>query len=1002
MKKTRLFIFAVLATVTAVSCNKEIAETAPIPAEEKVYVTFSATGEDITKVTLDFDSETNIASWQDTDDIAVFDGVSKHVFTVKSGTNTGATAVFEGEVNDAAGTLYAVYPASGGFDIDGTNINVTVPAEQTIPTDGCVDPKALVAVASGTKGGSLAFKQVCGLLKVSFNAKNVREITISGASLAGEAKVAPDGTLVEPLKPVDEIVLTHADGIFPAGIYYVPLLPGTTPAGNFSITVKKGPSIGFKGASNPVTFTRCKGVDSGSLDNLPTKTEIKTMAELFDWNANRAVGDSEEFVIIGADIDMENEPWVPKDFKGEFDGQDHKLYNLNVSRSSNACFFNTLTGTMKNITIGSSDGSTYDGVSKIEQNNTEDTSESGWRYAGLVTRLAEGSSLEYVTSFVPVSVAATSTSKTRVGGLVAIVAGAASISDCANLGDVTNNATSPVAAGAIAGIVGWADAAVTMNFVQNKGNVTSKNIMTQYVAGILSYDKTAGSNLTDCSNSGNVTAEAEGSCAMCMGGIIGESGNSVLTSCINEGALSSTCDGELKAGGIIGRSNSNCTLTGCINGETGTITFNPATFGSNAFIGGIVGNAPAANTGTAKIMQCKNYAPLSATHRNVVTVGGIAGFLNMGEGTIEIDGCVNTGAISRIVDDSGAAKNNNLCLGGIVASMNSASGSILNCSNTGAVSTNTNQGSATIRIGGIAGWLQAYTTVKNCTNSGAVEYRMGDIKVAGSTIHIGGVVGHLVKGSSVISCNNSGNVFADRKQVNRMGGIVGTCNSSAVASCENTGNVTVEVPESTALALWQAVGGIIGFAEGTTAGCTRALENCKNRGAISATINTVPQYEGRFAVGGIVGMPYTGMPVTGNKNYGAVEGKNTNAVPWCYVGGIFGTDFGASSGCEDISGNSNYGAISCLSTVGANSAAGNLYGRIAKAASASGSCFGTVSALTAGAVAGVNTTSLTATICDAVTVNGIAKSAAESEAGWLCPSNTGTITPTYVAHSAGE
>nr|MCR5326231.1 hypothetical protein [Bacteroidales bacterium] len=602
MKKTRLFIFAALATMTAVSCNKEIAEPQVAPSGEKVYASFSATGEDITKVTLDFASETNKIQWQDTDDIAVFDGVSRNVFTVKSGSNTGATVVFEGEITDVSGTLGAVYPADAGMDMDSEKkLNVNIPAEQTIPEGACVDPKALVAVASGTKGSALAFKQVCGLLKISFTANNVREITISGDALAGEAKVNDDGTKVENLKPSGSITLTHAAGMFPAGTYYVAVLPGTTQAGNFSISVKKGPSTGFKQASSAVTFTRCKGLDPGSLDNLPTQTVIMTMAELFDWNANRVAGDTEENVLIGADIDMENEPWVPKDFKGTFDGQGHKLYNMNVSRTSNACFINTLTGTMKEITFGSVDGSSYDGVSRIEQNNTEDTSESGWRYAGLVTRLAEGSSLEYVTSFVPVSVAATSTSKTRVGGLVGVVAGAASLSDCANLGDVVNNAEAPIAAGSLGGIVGWADAAVTMSYVQNKGNVISKNLKTQYIAGILPYDKTAGSNLSDCSNAGNIMATAEGTCAMAIGGIIAESGESTLTTCINDGAISSTCDGELKAGGIIGRSNLSCTLTSCINSDTATITFNPATFGSMAFIAGIVGNSPAANEGIVSL-----------------------------------------------------------------------------------------------------------------------------------------------------------------------------------------------------------------------------------------------------------------------------------------------------------------------------------------------------------------------------------------------------------------
>ena len=1008
MKKNRLFSIAVLSLLTAIACNKEVAE-APIPSSEgvKSYASFTATGEELTKVLLDFADEASNVKWQDADKIAVFDGTSKNEFGIKAGSNQGSSAVFEGEASDAATTLYAVYPADAGLALDGSAVSVSVPSAQVIPSEGCADPAALVAVASGAKGGKLAFKQVCGLLKVSFKATNVREIVISGAALAGTVKVSADGTITEAQKPVDSITLTHADGIFPAGTYYVAVLPGTTPEG-FSISLTKGLSSGIREASGPVTFTRAKGVDAGSLDKLTTRTEIKTMAELFDWNANRVVTEEsgDEFVVIGADIDMEEEPWVPKDFKGTFDGQGHKLYNLNVKREANASFFNTLTGTMKNISFGTSDGSSYDGKSAIVQENTEDNSESAWRYAGLVTRLAEGSTLDGVTSFVPVTVLATSTSKTRVGGLVGVVAGAATISNCANKGAVTNDAETPISAGSIAGIVGWADAAVTMNSVQNNGNVTSANLKTQYIAGILAYDKTAGSNLSDCINTGKLAATAEGSCAMAVGGIIAESGNSTLINCKNDGPISSTCDGECKAGGIIGRSNTGCTLTDCVNGANATITFCPSTFASRAFIGGIIGNSPAANEGTISLNGCKNFANLTATHRNIDSIGGLVGLLN-GKGKVEITNCTNEGDIERTVDDTAAAKNNNICIGGIAAYLAGGAGySIVDSSNNGKVSTNTNQGSAVVRIAGIAGYLVANTTVKNCNNSGAIEYKMGDeTECKGSYLCLGGIVGHMYKNSKIESCTNSGSVSSDRKQVNRVGGIVGTSNSSSVISCTNTGDVTVKTPDDVVLNNWQAVAGIVGFTEGTSAGCTWELRDCVNRGNVSAQINTNihKDYGDRFGVAGIIGEPVNNIPISNNVNYGSVTACNLNAdSPYSYAGGIMGLDDDPKVTLNaTLTGNKNYGTIS--NTTGKlKNASGGLYGKIGKATSATGSNFGNVTGANAGAVAGVNSISLSATLCDAVTVNGVTKASAADEAAWLCPANKGTITPTYVAHSAGE
>lgn len=985
------------------SCNKETQETpVPVPSEgDKVYTSFTAGGEDLTKVILNFADDKNI-KWADTDEIAVFDGVGKNTFTIKEGTNEGATAVFEGAVDSGATTLYAVYPASAAGSLNGSSMSVTVPAAQVIGTGACADPAALVAVASAEKGSAMAFKQVCGLLMLSFTAEDIRTITISGQALAGTATVSADGTLGEVSEAANEITLTHADGLFPAGTYYVAVLPGTTPAGQFSISLSNGVKAGFKEGTKAVSFKRLKRLDAGSLDGLTMYTTISTMAELFDWNSTRVVAEESEpdNVMLVADIDMEEEPWVPKDFKGVFDGRGHKLYNLNVERTANACLFNTLTGTVKDLVVGSADGVNYDGVSHITQDDAEDTS-GDWRYVALITRLSANAVLENVVNFAPVTVAETSVSKTRIGGLVAVAAGAASVKDCVNHGAVSNLATAPAAAGAVGGAIGWADDVLTMDSVTNDGAITVANAMTSYVGGILSCDNGGGSSLSKCYNKGSISITGTGVIGMCIGGILSSGIDSSLSNCENSGAISTVCDGELKVGGILGRASVGCTLKDCSNYSGGTITFNPATTSKQAFVGGIVGNAPGTNSGTLSIKSCKNYASLSSTHRNVATLGGIAGFLNMGSGVVVFEDCENSGNITRSSNDKGV--NTNVSIGGIVANLagGSTASRIENCTNSGNVSTSTNAASTTVRMGGVAGWLQSYTDVKDCTNEGNVRYEMADAKTVGSTVYVAGIVGHLVKGSSVSGCSNSGSIFANRKQVNRVGGIVGTVNSSAIYNSTNTGDVEVSVPLGTALAEWQAVGGIVGFAEGTTTGCTRAIEGCVNRGKVSALANTVPKYN-RFAVGGIIGMPYDGSNIINNRNYGSVTGKNTNdTTPYSYVGGIIGQESAANT-VSTISGNVNYGSVSNETAVASYCVAGGLFGEFGKAEEASGSNFGSVTASNAGAVAGINKSSITVTLCDAVTVNGVAKAAASDVNTWLCPDNTGTITPKYVAHSAEE
>ena len=988
MKK--IFTLAVLA-LTVLACNKEIAEK-QIAAPNEGLMTISATTEDLSKVVLDMNAEVNL-TWADTDVITVYDGSAANPFTIKS--NSGASAVFEGTCDTAASMLYAVYPAAAYAEPAADAIKVVVPATQTIPDGGCVDADALVAVGYAAPGQPMAFKQVCALLKLTVTGSDIMEIVIRGKGLAGTAAVNADGTInASGASLTDEITLHTAAGMFAPGDYFVAVAPGTTPAGAFSINYNTVSATASKTASSEVNFVRAKGLDAGPLTGFSKTVVITTMAELFNWNASRSTADIED-VKIGADIDMEGEPWTPKDFTGTFDGQGHKLYNLNVNRPSNACFFNTVNGTVKDVIFGSSNGTSYDGSSAIVQDNPEDDGAS-WRYAGVVTRLSEGSVLENVKNFAPVTVAATSLSKTRVGGLVGVVAGAATVKNCVNYGDVTNAAASPSAAGAIGGLIGWTDAAVTVVNSINAGNVTVNNAVTTYAGGILSTDEVGGT-FSNCENKGNVLISASGSKAMCIGGILGDATLSSVVDCTNSGSITCLCDGEQKMGGIIGRAYNGCTVDGCENAITATISFNPSTTAAQTYIGGIVGNAPAANNGTLSIKGCKNYAPLSSTHINVANLGGIAGMLNMTGGTLIIEGCHNYGEIRREVSVTTKGANTDVSVGGILAYARPLAGSkVKDCVNHAAVWTNTNNGSTVIRIGGIVGYSYQNLSVVSCINEGAVTYENHDESVVGSTVHIGGIVAHPMRNSSIDACKNTGNISANRRQVNRAGGIVGTLNNSSLSNCENTGSVSVIVPEE--LGNWQSVGGIVGFGEGS--GSTeKSLENNINRGSVTVKVNT---NQARMAVGGIIGMPYTAFTMKGNKNYGAVSGQNSHTTsPYCYVGGIFGLDSSAGN-ASSISDNSNYGAISIESGNPSFSAAGGLFGDFGKASAASGSNFGSVTASVAGAVAGKNASSITVTICDAVTVNGVTKAAASDEGAWLCPSNTGTIIPTYVAHSNSE
>ncbi len=1006
MKK--ILAFAVLA-MTVLACNKEIPEQQNVPACPQEFISVSAVNEEITKVALDFES-TPALTWVDTDKITVYDGSAANEFSIKSGSNTGAGAVFEGPCSASATKLYAVYPAAAFSEGVSDAIKVTIPAEQTIPAGAAVDPSALVAVAYATKGENLVFKQLCGLLKLTVPSANteIMEISIEGKAIAGTAVANADGTLSDSgASMIDKITLRPASGMFAPGTYYVAVAPGSTPAGSFIISYKTISSTASKTASSEVTVQRAKGIDAGALTGFKKSVVITTMAELFSWNASRSTADIED-VKIGADIDMEGEPWTPKDFTGTFDGQGHKLYNLNVNRSANACFVNSLTGTLKNVTFGSSNGTTSDGVSAIIQDNPDDDGAS-WRYAALITRLNEGALLENVTTFVPVSVAEGSTSKTRIGGLVAVVAGPATIKYCENHGSVTNNAAAPAAAGAVGGIIAWADAVLTANNVSNFGDITVCNASTSYIGGILANDG-VGSTLSTCSNSGDINVQFKGSIGMCIGGVLGNATSTKLTDCSNSGGINNICDGELKAGGIVGRvyrenASVDCSIINCTNKASGTISLNVESPTKNLFAGGIVGNTPGATAGTLLIQGCINRANLTIDYPYTNALGGIGGFLNGSSGGVKttIKECENYGIISCT-----AKLNVAIYIGGVVGDLNAKSGagsSIIDCKNHGKVVLNSVK--ATSYVGGIAAYT-SYADIKGCDNLEGASVRCENKYDFSQTLYIGGVFGRFIYGS-VSACSNAGEVYTDNTAsgsaitVNRIGGIGGTLHgaNSSLTECINTGTIIVD--QSRVLGTgnnWQAAGGIIGFQENVES----TVSKNTNSGAIDCKFNTT---NANASAGGIIGRFGGTLTLSDNRNSGSVTAVNVNTSSTdinCHAGGIIGSSNQGKTG-SSVSGNVNTGAVSVGSTNTANSiGAGGLIGwaAIANTFGNGNKTFGSVSGTNAGAVAGINTANISATICDAVTVNGVAKADAANEATWLCPSNTGAITPTYVAHSDSE
>ena len=241
MKKLIILSFAFIAILS--SCTKELFDGSKDYADgDMVIVTLKAT---VTKTSLNGDRSVSFTAGEK---IAVFVNGTKYMFTTDAG---GASAVFTGEVAAAdvaaaAGTYYAISASETCLDnvtIDGGVFkNVALPKSSDAVNTGKYSATKAVAVAVSS-GSSLVFKQVCALFKftVPADVTDLKEVVIfnretdnNSRSLSGTCSITPSAGSA----PVVEVTTTegnpHQTGasypgsaVFPAGTYYIPVLPAT-------------------------------------------------------------------------------------------------------------------------------------------------------------------------------------------------------------------------------------------------------------------------------------------------------------------------------------------------------------------------------------------------------------------------------------------------------------------------------------------------------------------------------------------------------------------------------------------------------------------------------------------------------------------------------------------------------------------------------------------------------------------------------------------------------
>ena len=279
--KKHLILFAVAALMLAVSCGRELEESAVVaPAEsDGVEMTFHAFADPGTRTQLDGKH----VLWSPGDAISVFYNSKNNSFR-SSNSEPAATVDFTGVIADAhaadgaGSTVYAAFPYNYNNSCSRGLITLVVPTYQNGVPDS-FDVKSFPSVAKTTTD-ELYFYNVCSGIKLRFSKEDITDITIysnNGEPMTGYVTVGfnSDGTpYIDSVDGIDEVGLRPASGTcFRTDCdYYVPILPGEYTDG-FTFMFSRT-SVPYADATNvydgSVSFTRNVFKSASGFDKDPT------------------------------------------------------------------------------------------------------------------------------------------------------------------------------------------------------------------------------------------------------------------------------------------------------------------------------------------------------------------------------------------------------------------------------------------------------------------------------------------------------------------------------------------------------------------------------------------------------------------------------------------------------------------------------------------------------------------------------------------------------------
>ena len=638
-------------------------------------------------------------------------------------------------------------------------------------------------------GNGLVISEFVPPQDLTASAKTYSSILVSW-SLTGPA----EGYQVEYKKSDSAEWIIAADNVVDATYTIVKLDESTS----YDVRVKA-----FKVEGDEKVFTEYSAVNGVQTpvkpDFAPAITSAEQLSRFFGEVAEQA-GEADVYTLEN-DIDMTGYDLVAaNNFVGTFDGKNHSIKNWT---NNGEPLFLENHGTIKNLVIDQSCTMTIIPGTKGFIAGTN---------AGTIDGCVNNASMTCNEDL---------TELTLFGTIVGRSTGV--VQNCINNGNVEFNTTEgKVHNNCIGGVVGQFEGKageVAVYNCTNHGNVkfnTTNTPKNTYVGGVV----------------GSSTLNAKGK-GVNEGNGLKDYG--IVKKCNNTGAVShiwgvNNSGSYTDIGGVAGYIEG--TIENCDN--TGTVTLqdsdDPANSSTRPAVGGVVGYVTrgakdCTNEGTVVVKGVwaagtEGNAGCAGMYQPIF--GGVIG--GAGEYYLAacpdgiVSGCINKGKMDLQVCQKNAGGTN--AGGGGVIGYSSIP--IENCHNQGEL--NIGLWHKIARVGGVIGWSYA-TSIKNCSNSGALTFDCNSAAIGANTTnyfsyqdYVAGIVGASLVAAEISDCENSGTVTykggVTQAVLNYIGGVMATYSGAqTMTNCKNKGKVIVDTAEAL------CVGSLCGAFNGVMTGC---------------------------------------------------------------------------------------------------------------------------------------------------------------------------------------